>query len=381
MNRTKQIAIYVMFVVSLILSGCVFSLKIRLVESGKSIAEVDINYVNDLRKYKDDNGQIPLERVFYKAGFRVIDSVTFLRSGKIVLKKQWQEIASDSYWLDDTQVQVQDHKLNIDEIQIQQNSMLPQVKFHSTDINPFILYSLGLTKIDQIKNNNFPQMSTQHLLFIYIDAFGYLDYEKASQQGLIPNLNSFSTPILGITTYPSITNVFTASLLTGKEPEVNQVDQYGIRQTILPTFLDEAAKDGLKVTVIEGYSIYFKNLNQGELITTPGRKGVTVSDQDMMVNVNRVLDRVELPNLLWIHFYGLDDTGHAYGPWSTEYITNLKNIDGYIGDIINKVANDTIFVITSDHGMHPVIGTVHQGSHGNLIAEDMFTFIDIFQKK
>ena len=322
-----------------------------------------------------------LERVFYKAGFRVIDSVTFLRSGKIVLKKQWQEIASDSYWLDDTQVQVQDHKLNIDEIQIQQNSMLPQVKFHSTDINPFILYSLGLTKIDQIINNNFPQMSTQHLIFIYIDAFGYLDYEKASQQGLISNLNSFSTPILGITTYPSITNVFTASLLTGKEPEVSQVDQYGIRQTILPTFLDEAVKDGLKVTVIEGYSIYFKNLNQGELITTPGRKGVTASDQDMMVNVNRVLDRVELPNLLWIHFYGLDDTGHAYGPWSTEYITNLKNIDGYIGDIINKVANDTIFVITSDHGMHPVIGKIHEGSHGNLIAEDMFTFIDIFQKK
>jgi hypothetical protein len=380
MKKSTQLFFTLLFIFCILIQGCAYNQKIKIVESGKTIAEIDNAYISDLSKYKDGSGLVPLERVFYKAGMRAIDHVDFRSKEQIILQNNWQDIASTTEWVGDGQIKVDGKKLVIDEIQVVESSLLDKVQFHAEDINPLILNSLDLIKNDQIQNMNLPRIKSQHLVFIYIDALGYLDYEKASQQGLIPNISSSTTPYLGMTTYPSITNVFTASLLTGKEPAETQVDQYGIRQTKLRTFLDDAVSAGLKVTVIEGYSIYFKNLNQGELISTLGKKGVTVSDQDMMVNVDQVLGRMQFPNVLWIHFFGIDDSGHSTGPWSSEYVKNLVSIDGYIGDIIQRSPQGTLFIITSDHGMHAQVNSAHTGTHGNLIAEDMLTFLDIFEK-
>ena len=81
------------------------------------------------------------------------------------------------------------------------------------------------------------------------------------------------------------------------------------------------------------------------------------------------------PNLMFIHFDSIDESGHKYTWGSTQYydavkvhITGLTSpqenyellfflqaVDGYIGEIMTAfesagIYNETLFMLTADHG-------------------------------
>jgi hypothetical protein len=342
---------------------------------------VDRDVLEDLQAFaeeRDGKETIPLEQVLYASGHQVIERLVAIASDGTRREFDWASAAGDAWWLDNGRLALGEEAFPVSRIEVQPPELLGGVQACITDIAPTVAAALGLPAPAQALGHALQVPSVRHVLLVFLDGFGYVRYAEAQAEGLIPYLSTLAEPLLGLTTYPPVTTVSTASLLTGAPPAVHGAGQRHMRKTEAETLFDVAAAAGLRVVAVEGNALAFA-LRGAEVQLSRDRDEDGSTDDDVLANAMAVLE-VGMPDLFYVHWHGIDDAGHEYGPGAPEEEAKIAELDTAVQELIAALPTDTLIVIFADHGMHRVDEDGRLGNHGHLIERDMFIPIWVIVK-
>jgi len=133
----------------------------------------------------------------------------------------------------------------------------------------------------------------------------------------------------------------------------------------LPGLVDVAHAAGL-------HCAFFYNWEPLRNLSLPGsldfsyfRRNCTDPDGDQIIadEAVRYLSS-DHPDLMFVYFGVLDEIGHRYGFMSDRYLAQLERTDKAFATLLSALREDTIILLTSDHGGH-------DHDHGADIPEDM----------
>jgi hypothetical protein len=364
------------------LVGCAPSWGASLSRPDGSAFPVDAAVLRGLEEFAEPvQGQqaIPLERVLVSAGHAAVDSLWVeTEDGAAESGFEWESVADRAWWFSDGNLLIGESRLRASQVKVEPSALLPQVVASITDITPTACAALGLPLPSQATGSPLDAGRADRVALIFMDGFGHVRYTEALAEGLIPRLEALGEPLLALTTYPPITSVSTASLLTGAPPSAHGVDTRGIRKTETETLFDVAASAGLKVVAVEGESLSFA-LRNADLQLSADFDGNGSTDDNVLTNALGVLSD-GAPDLLFVHFHGIDDAGHSYGPGAGEERAVIQEEDEAVGRIVESLPQGTLVIIFADHGMHEVNEEGRLGNHGHLFDRDMYVPIFLVRK-
>jgi hypothetical protein len=362
----------------ILLVGCGRNWEAVVVAPGGSQFAVDADVLESLSGFAEEESGLPLERVLWAAGHYVVERLVLTEPEGDKHLFQWAVVAEDSWWRTDGQVQISGEVLAVSRVEVEPPARLGQVQARITDIGPTAAAALGLPAPALAAGQALKPGRADHVLLLFLDGFGYLRYEEAISAGLIPNMAALDEPLLGLTEYPPSTRVGTAALLTGAASQVNGVDGRKGRSTEVETLFDVAAAAGMEVVAVEGEALAF-NLRGAEIQLSGDRDGNGSTDDNVLANALAAL-KDGMPDLLFVHFHGIDDAGHTYGPATPEEEATIREVDAAVGQLLAALPGDTLIIIFADHGMHRVEGEERSGNHGNLVERDMLIPIFVSAK-
>jgi hypothetical protein len=370
-------AISIFVALLVILTSCGPAWQATVVTPDGEPFTVDRGVLQDLERFVEEGAEgVPLERVLWTAGHQAVARVTLVGGEGAQHEFDWEAVAGQAQWQRDGKVVIGDQELGVARVEVQPPALLAQVEANITDVAPTAAAALGLAPPASATGRALPAVAgavgVEHVLLLFLDGFGYVRYTEAAEAGLIPNLVTLGEPMIGLTVYPPCTQTGSAALLTGAPPAVNGVEQRGTRQTEAETLFDLAAGAGLEAFAVEGNALAF-NLRSTEMMLSGDRDGNGSTDDNVLTNALTILE-AGMPDLFYVHFHGIDDAGHTYGPGAPEEEAAIAGVDAGIGQILQAVPAETLVIIFADHGMHQVEEEEEGelGNHEFLIERDMF---------
>lgn len=147
------------------------------------------------------------------------------------------------------------------------------------------------------------------------------------------------------------------SILTGVNP-----DRHGVTWNTyieesypnVPTVFELAKARGLTTALVSGKMKFIALAKPGTLDWTYLPPDEPVDDSAIARQAIAIL-RQHRPNLLFVHFPGVDTTGHAFGWGSAEQRGAVEAADASLGELLTALraaglAAETFILVTADHG-------------------------------
>jgi len=187
----------------------------------------------------------------------------------------------------------------------------------------------------------------QRVMIFNLDGFGWDMLPYA------PYISSLE-PRRALACYPPVSPVGLAAMVTGGTPDVNGIQSRDQREPAVGDIFAVAEKLGRASAFIAYQSI----------IRTSLKPELALSDGDSFMLAKQTLETP--PDLLFVHFKGIDATAHTFGPHAAETRQVVSEIDGYVRSLAESY--DGRVIVVADHGLHE---TKEGGDHGLFLLEDM----------
>ena len=222
----------------------------------------------------------------------------------------------------------------------------------------------------------------KHVVLIGLDGWGAYSVNKAEMPNVKKLMEEGSYTLKKRSVLPSSSAVNWASMYMGAGPELHGYTEWGSQTPELPSRV--VNKHGIFPTV---FSLLRESDPKAEIgcicewagiryvvdtLALSYDKNITEKPQNPATAKCAVeyIKRAR-PALVNIVFDEPDHVGHAEGHDTPAYYEKLKELDGYIGQIIQAVKDagmldETIFIVTADHG------GIKKG-HGGKTMEEMGT--------
>lgn len=243
------------------------------------------------------------------------------------------------------------------------NYIIPEEHNVFTDIKGILVNPPAVSVMDTYYDSLYYLEKDTDVMVLFIDGFSYYQYQKYKSEYSDLNITNYKDAMKANTIYKPVTNSGFAAMITGKSPKENGVLNRDFRELAVDTIFHEVKNLNKKGALIEG-DIKILNTEIEPILNLDSNKDGYTDDEVYKT----ALEEIEKENnFLLVHFHGLDDAGHDYGPNGEKTIERYKVIDKYIGDLAYKWKGKVI--ITADHGMH---STDDGGSHGEFRTEDMY---------
>lgn len=223
----------------------------------------------------------------------------------------------------------------------------------------------------------------KHVILIGLDGWGAYSVSKAEMPNVKKLMDDGSYTLKKRSVLPSSSAVNWASMFMGAGPELHGYTEWYSKTPELPS--REVNKNGIFPTV---FSLLHESDPKAEigciyewetircLVDTFALnydKHVSEAESNPAAAAQYAADYIKKahPNLLAVIIDNPDHIGHAAGHDTPEYYVVLKELDKYVGQIVNAVKeagmlDETIFIVTADHG------GINKG-HGGKTMEEMET--------
>lgn len=369
---TKRLIAGLSLVVLCLLTACQPNWEITIDDGSGTQHVVTATLWREWQVFQDDDSgdqALLLDRVFYELGYQLIQNIYLVSSDGNKQTLEWAPIAYNTWLMKDGRLKVNDELISISRIQIEPPLSFFQVEASILDIAPTAAAVLGIPAPSEAVGTALLDQAHDRVMLLFLDGFGYLRVTNAIEQGLSPFIATLDPPKMALTTFPPRTQVSSASVLTGAPPAVHGVHGRNTRKTETQTLFDVAVQHGLTVQAVEGDALSFE-LRNAQFKLSGDRNGNGKTDDEVLANTLAVLEAGQ-PDLFWVHFHGIDDAGHTYGPGAPQEEAMISFVDQAVEQILAEVEPGTLVIIFADHGMHLENYNGSQGNHGNLIEEDM----------
>jgi len=199
-----------------------------------------------------------------------------------------------------------------------------------------------------------------------LDASRTLDTWNAARNG---GLGAPAADLVAVTGQPSLSDPAAAVIPSGASQEIHGVTTNWYEGLLKIDNLFTAAKRSGKTTAVvagKGWvDLYGDSIGaMYKFDDTAGDYDDQVFQQAMAILAAGSEASTPLPDLLIVHFGGVDTASHEYGATSPENLAVARKLDGYIGQMLAAydLGNRTA-ILTADHGH------IATGGHGGWEAE------------